>query len=121
MTFEIAVKYRLTHNAGCLFKLEIKSHEYRRAEFDLILCIKFVMICLTCNSMIIFLFTMLLIIYDNIVLLYSLYLMLNMNNIFTSFSFGLSMFGIISLRKLFLPLVYLCLNCVSRSHCSLVF
>jgi len=34
--------------------------------------------------MIIFLFTTLLIIYDNIVLLYSLYLMLNMNNIVTT-------------------------------------
>jgi len=67
------------------------------------------------NDYYIFLFVTLFIIYDYIVLLYSLYLMLNMSNIFTSFSFGLSMFGIICLRKSFLPLVYLCLNCISKS------
>jgi len=62
--------------------------------------------------MISFLFATLLIIYNNIVVLYSLYLMLYMNNIVTYFKFRFSKFGIICPRKLLLPLVYLY---VSRS------
>jgi len=48
---------------------------------------KFVIICLTCNSMIIFLLPHFFLIYYNF-LLYSHYFMLNINNIVISFSFG---------------------------------